>query len=109
MATKGWGMLVYGSDNGYYTDGVYTIDNCTFNGKATQGIYINECNSGAVYNITNCTFKGDFGSEGAVTIQNNANVNFTVNVEGCTFNNIPSTSHDIYLKYDNSDCTLNIR
>ena len=92
MASKSWGMMVYNSGR---ANGVYTIDNCTFNGVGTQGVYINESNSSAVYNITNCTFNGDFGGEGAVTIQVNLNVNHTVNVTGCTFNNIPSTSHKI--------------
>lgn len=93
MATKNWGMLVFGSGNS--ADGVYTVSNCTFNGVGTQGIYINETVSGAVYNIENCTFNGNFGSEGAITIQGNKNAKFTVNVDAdCTFNNIPETSHD---------------
>ena len=105
MADKSWGMIVFGS--GTSADGVYTISNCNFNGVGTQGIYINEDKSGAVYNIENCTFNGDFGGEGAITIQDNANVKFTVNVTGCAFNNIPATSHDIYLIYNNGDLTLN--
>ena len=93
MATKTWGMLVFGSGNS--ADGVYTVSNCTFNGVGTQGIYINETVSGAVYNIENCTFNGNFGTEGAITIQGNKDAKFTVNVDAdCTFNNIPVTNHD---------------
>ena len=92
---KDWGMVVFGSSNN--PNGVYTIENCTFNGVGTQGIYINEQASGATYNILNCTFDGDFGTEGAITIQTNKDVNHTVNVKGCTFNNIPDTSHRIFL------------
>ena len=92
---KDWGMVVFGSSNN--PNGVYTIENCTFNGVGTQGIYINEQASGATYNILNCTFDGDFGTEGAITIQTNKDVDHIVNVKGCTFNNIPNTSHRIFL------------
>ena len=95
MATKSWGHLVFGSSDN--AQGVYTISNCTFNGVGTQGIYINENTSGVTYNILNCTFNGNFGNEGAITIQTNPNVNHIVNVKGCTFNNIPDTSHKIFL------------
>ena len=105
MATKSWGMLVFGSRKS--SNGVVTISNCIFNGVGTQGIYINEEMNGAVYNIENCTFNGDFGSEGAITIQDNADVEFTVNVNGCAFNNIPDTSHEVCLIYGNGDFTLN--
>ena len=105
MATKKWGMLVFGSRKS--SNGVVTLSNCTFNGVGTQGIYINEEMNGAVYNIENCTFNGNFGSEGAITIQDNANVDFTVNVNGCAFNNIPSTSHEVCLIYGNNVFTLN--
>lgn len=105
MATKKWGMLVFGSRKS--SNGVVTLSNCTFNGVGTQGIYINEDMNGAVYNIENCTFNGNFGSEGAITIQDNKNVEFTVNVNGCAFNNIPSTSHEVCLIYGNDDFTLN--
>jgi hypothetical protein len=94
MATKGWGMLVFST--GKDTGGVYTVDNCTFNGVGSQGVYINEKYSSAVYNITNCTFDGDFGDQGVITIQGNAGVNHTINITGCVFKNIPSTSHKIY-------------
>lgn len=105
MATKTWGMLVFGGrDSGAVN---CTVSNCSFKGVGTQGIYINENISGAVYNIENCTFDGDFGSEGAITIQDNADVHFTVNVNGCAFNNIPSTSHEVCLIYGNDDFTLN--
>ena len=90
MATKGWGMLVFGG--GDKADGVYTIENCTFNGVGTQGIYINEDIDGAIYNITNCTFNNNFGSEGAITIQTNQGVNHIVNVTGCKFNNVPANN-----------------
>ena len=92
---KNWGMLVFSSS--YNPNGVYTLENCTFNGVGTQGIYINETASGATYNILNCTFNGDFGSEGAIVIQTNKDVNHIVNVKGCTFNSIPDSSHRIYL------------
>ncbi|MBR2948184.1 MAG: hypothetical protein IKC17_06325, partial [Bacteroidales bacterium] len=108
MATKSWGHIVFGSGN--KADGVYTIENCTFNGVGTQGIYINENISGATYNILNCTFNGDFGTEGAITIQTNKEVNHTVNVEGCEFNNIPAESHRIFLAPNGGlfyDLTLN--
>ena len=94
---KEWGMIVFSSSDNPV--GVYTIENCTFTGVGTQGIYINEYASGATYNILNCTFDGDFGTEGAITIQNN--VDFTLNVKGCTFNNIPKTSNKVYVKYNN--------
>ena len=103
MATKDWGMLVFGSGK---ENGVYTVENCTFNGVQTQGIYLNE-NTKATYHINNCKFNGDFGNEGAITIQNNAGVNCTVNVVGCEFNNIPETSHKIFVLYNNDDMTLN--
>lgn len=105
MPDKAWGHLVFGSGN--KADGVYTVSNCTFNGVGSQGIFINETVSGATYNILNCTFNGDFGGEGAVTIQNNDNVNHTVNVTGCTFNNIPDTSHEIYIHYAYDGWKLN--
>ena len=105
MATKNWGMCVFGGSG--KANGVYTVKNCTFNGVSTQGIYINETASGATYNIENCTFDGDFGSEGAITIQNNANVNHTVNIKGCTFSNIPNTSHKVFIIYDYNGWTLN--
>ena len=102
MADKKWGMLVFGG--GDKADGVYTVKNCTFNGVETQGIYINESTSGATYNVLNCTFNGKFGNEGAVTIQNNNNVQFTVNVKECTFNDV---DHKIYMIYDYKNWTLN--
>lgn len=105
MPNKSWGHLVFGASNN--ATGVYTISNCTFNGVGTQGIYINEQVSGATYNILNCTFNGDFGGEGAVTIQNNDGVQHIVNVTGCTFNNIPDTSHEIYVLYAYDGWTLN--
>ena len=105
MKDKGWGMMVFST--GVSTDGVYTVSNCTFNSVGTQGIFINEKKSGAVYNIENCTFNGDFGSEdGAVTIQNNRGVAFTVNVTGCTFN-MTNGSHEISHHYNDSAFTLN--
>lgn len=106
MPNKSWGHLVFGASNN--ANGVYTISNCTFNGVGTQGIYINELVSGATYNILNCTFNGDFGGEGAVTIQNNDGVYHTVNVTGCTFNDIPATSHEIYVLYAFDGWTLNV-
>ena len=105
MATKSWGMLVFGTDPSPV--GVYTVSNCTFKGVGTQGIFINEIRSGAVYNIVNCSFTGDFGaSDGAVTIQNNRGVDFTVNVTGCTFN-MTNGSHEISYHYNDSAFTLN--
>ena len=106
---KTWGHIVFASGN--KATGVYTIENCKFNGVGTQGIYINENTTGATYNILNCTFDGDFGTEGAITIQTNKNVNHIVNVKGCTFNNIPDTSHRIFLAKSTAglfyDFTLN--
>ena len=90
MSTKSWGMLVFGGGN--KADGVYTVENCLFNGVGTQGIYINENTAGATYNVKKCTFKGDFGNEGAVVIQNNADLNgegvVNVTVKENTFNNV---------------------
>ena len=99
---KEWGMVVFGSSNN--ANGVYTIENCTFNGVGTQGIFINENVSGATYNILNCTFNGDFGDEGVISIQNNANVDHIVNVLGCTFN---VTSNKICVHYAYDGWTLN--
>ena len=93
---KTWGHIVFGSGK---ANGVYTISNCTFNGVATQGIYINENNSSATYNIENCTFNGNFGigHDGAITIQTNKDVECIVNVNGCEFKNIPDDCRRIYL------------
>ncbi|MBO7255962.1 MAG: hypothetical protein J6V04_01380 [Bacteroidales bacterium] len=93
---KTWGHIVFGSGK---ANGVYTISNCTFNGVATQGIYINENNSSATYNIENCTFNGNFGigHDGAITIQTNKDVECIVNVKGCEFKNIPDDCRRIYL------------
>ena len=97
--------MVFGSSD--YEKGVYTIENCIFNGQGSQGIYINEYVSGVTYNILNCTFEGDFGGEGAITIQNNTNVKHIVNVKGCSFNNIPTTSNKVYILGYYEDWTLN--
>ncbi len=107
MPDKSWGMLVFSASG--KSDGVYTIENCTFNGQSSQGIYINETASGTTYNILNCTFNGDFGSEGAVTIQagESRNAAFNVNVTGCTFNSIPATSHKIAVLFTDTAWTLN--
>jgi len=104
MPNKSWGHLVFGSST--TPGGVYTISNCTFNGVGSQGIYINQTVP-ATFNIENCTFNGDFGGEGAITIQNNDDVNITVNVTDCKFNNIPTTSHDICVLYAYDGWTLN--
>ncbi|MBQ5881793.1 MAG: hypothetical protein IIW70_03060 [Bacteroidales bacterium] len=94
---KTWGHIVFGSGN--KANGVYTIENCTFNGVGTQGIYINENTTGATYNILNCTFNGNFGvgHDGAITIQTNKDVECIVNVKGCEFKNIPDGCRRIYL------------
>ena len=105
MPNKSWGMCVFGGSG--KANGVYTVKNCKFNGVNTQGIYINETASGATYNIEGCTFDGDFGTEGAITIQNNANVNHIVNIKNCTFSNILNTSHKVYIIYDYNGWTLN--
>lgn len=102
---KTWGHIVFGSSDNAH--GVYTIKDCTFTGEGTTGIYINENKSGATYNILNCTFNGNFGNEGAITIQNNDGVNHIVNVTRCTFNNIPTTSHKIFVHYAYNGWTLN--
>jgi len=104
MVNKSWGQLVFGSST--VAGGVYTISNCIFNGESTQGIYINQ-DVAATFNIENCTFNGDFGGEGAITIQNNDGVNITVNVTDCSFNNIPATSHEIYMLYAYAGWKLN--
>ena len=104
MPNKSWGHLVFGSST--TADGIYTISNCVFNGVGSQGIYINQTVP-ATFNIENCTFNGDFGGEGAITVQNNDGVNVTVNVTGCAFNNIPTTSHEIYVLYAYDGWTLN--
>ncbi|MBO7203504.1 MAG: hypothetical protein J6V29_00925, partial [Bacteroidales bacterium] len=107
VGDKNWGMMVFSTGR---PNGVYTIENCTFNGVGTQGIYINEKNSSAVYHIKNCTFNEDFGTEGAITISTNADVKHTVNVTDCEFNNVPA-DHRIYLTAGSgglsSDFTLN--
>ena len=105
MPDKSWGMCVFGGSG--KANGVYTVKNCKFTGVSTQGIYINETASGATYNIENCTFDGNFGSEGAITIQNNANVNHIVNIKNCTFSNIPETSHKVFIHYAYNGWTLN--
>ena len=104
MVNKKWGHLVFAT--GDQAEGVYTVSNCTFNGVNTQGIYINENVSGATYNILNCTFNGDFGVEGAITIQNNNDVAHQVNVTNCTFNDLPDTSHKVFVKYAYDGWTL---
>ena len=107
VGDKNWGMMVFSTGR---PNGVYTIENCTFNGVETQGIYINEKNSSAVYHIKNCTFNGDFGTEGAITISTHQGVEHTVNVTGCEFNNIPADSHRIFLTKSTAifyDFTLN--
>ena len=105
MANKSWGMLVFST--GDKANGVYTVKNCTFNGVGTQGIYINEDVSGATYNVLGCTFNGNFTcNDGAITIQNNAGVNTTVNVEDCKFEN-GFSGNKIYVLYNNNDMTLN--
>ena len=105
MPNKSWGHLAFGSST--VDGGVYTISNCTFNGVGTQGIYINQ-NVAATFNIENCTFNGDFGSEGAITIQDNDVADLTVNVTGCSFNNIPETSHEIAVLFTSTNAwTLN--
>lgn len=68
MATKSWGHLVFG---GSKAGGVYTISDCLFTGVGTQGIYFNPV-SDAEWNVVGCTFTGDFGTEGAVVLQNNS-------------------------------------
>ena len=68
MPNKPWGHLVFG---GSKAGGVYTISDCLFTGVGTQGIYFNP-ESDAEWNVVGCTFTGDFGSEGAVVLQNNS-------------------------------------
>lgn len=113
MVDKSWGQLVFSSST--TANGTYTISNCIFNGVGSQGIYINQ-DVPATFNIEGCIFNGDFGKEGAVTIQNNEDVNITLNVNGCAFNNIPKTSHGIFalkeyggwkLKVDNKVAAVN--
>ena len=105
MLGKDWGQLVFGSSS--EAGGVYTVSNCIFNGESTQGIYINQ-DVAATINIEDCVFNGDFGREGAITIQNNDGVNITVNVTDCAFKNIPETSNDIFVHYEYDGWTLNV-
>ena len=108
MAEKSWGMIVFCASNN--SNGVYTVDNCTFKGVHTQGVYINENKSGATYNITNCTFNGDFDGatthDGAITIQNNDGINHIVNVTGCTFN-VDANNRKLYMTTPYRGFTLN--
>lgn len=104
MPNKKWGHLVFGSSE--KDGGVYTLSNCIFDGVGTQGIYINQ-QVAATFNIENCTFNGDFGGEGAITVQNNDGAAITVNVTDCNFNNIPTTSHEIYVFYAYNGWMLN--
>ena len=105
MLDKSWGQLVFGSSE--KAGGVYTLSNCIFNGQGTQGIFINQ-NVAATFNIENCTFNGDFGGEGAITIQDNDVAGLVVDVKGCTFNNIPETSHEIAVLFTSTnEWTLN--
>ena len=103
MPDKAWGHLVFGSSAA--AGGVYTVSNCIFNGVGSQGIYVNQTVA-ATFNIENCTFNGDFGGEGAITVQNNDGVNITLNVTDCEFNSIPETSHEIYILYAYAGWTL---
>lgn len=105
MYTKSWGHMVFASST--TAGGIYTISDCIFNGVGTQGIYINQ-NVAATFNIENCTFNGDFGSEGAVTIQNNNGIDFTLNMTDCTFKNIPESSREIFVKYTYGGWKLNV-
>ena len=86
--------------------GTLTLDNATIT-KCTAPYGMVGGVSGATYNIKNCTFNGNFGNEGAITIQNNKDVNITVNVADCAFNNIPETSHEIFVLYAFDGWTLN--
>lgn len=54
------------------------------------------------------SFIDDFGGEGAITIQDNNVADLTVNVTGCSFNNIPETSHEIAVLFTSTNpWTLN--
>lgn len=100
MKLKSWGMVVHGGNG--KVNGVYTISNCVFNGVATQGIYYNETTSGVIYNVVACTFIGNFGNEGAVTIQNNKPADggkVIFNVFGCDFSNIDENSPKVSYHY----------
>lgn len=112
-----WGFLNLGGKGKNYT-----ISNCYFTGYDQwddrwedgepnptdidpsregycQGIYINT-QEGCVYNIEYCTFDGNFGGEGAITIQNNE-VKCGVNIRGCEFiNRGDQTARNIYVHYN---------
>ena len=105
MLDKSWGQIVFGGPD--VAGGVYTISNCIFEGKNTQGIYINN-SVASTFNIVDCTFDGNFGNEGAITIQDNNVAGLVVNVTGCTFTNIPETSHEIAVLFTSTnEWTLN--
>ena len=105
MLDKSWGQIVFGGPS--TAGGVYTISNCIFEGKSTQGIYINN-NVASTFNIKDCTFTGDFGNEGAITIQDNNVAGLVVNVTGCAFTDIPETSHEVAVLFTSTnEWTLN--
>ena len=57
-----------------------------------------------IYNVVVCTFIGNFGNEGAVTIQNNITTDggkVIFNVFGCDFSNIDGNSPKISYHYAN--------
>lgn len=109
MYTKNWGHLVFCASK--TTGGVFTLSDCIFNGVGTQGIFINQDFKGAshtpaTFNVVNCVFNGDFGGEGAITVSNGDGANFTLNVTGCEFKNVPD-GHVIYVQYAYNGWTLN--
>jgi len=101
MVNKSWGQLVFSTGA---ANGVYTVSNCIFNGESTQGIYFNPSAGNETYVIENCTFTGDFGSEGALSYQNN-NMSTTLSVSGNTFN--VTNGEKIAIHYHKSNLTLN--
>ncbi|MBR6735462.1 MAG: hypothetical protein IKL92_01165, partial [Oscillospiraceae bacterium] len=103
MVDKSWGQLVFSSGK---TNGVYTVSNCIFNGESTQGIYINPAAGNETYVIEGCTFTGDFGSEGAVTLQNHSELT-TLTVSNDNVFNVDNDSEELTIHYHKEALTLN--
>jgi len=103
MVDKSWGQLVFSTGK---DGGVYTVSNCIFNGESTQGIYMNPANGNEKYVIEGCTFTGDFGIEGAITVQNNSEIT-TLTVSDDNVFNVDDDSEELTIHYHKSNLTLN--
>ena len=102
MVDKSWGQLVFSTGK---DGGVYTVSNCIFNGESTQGIYMNPANGNEKYVIEGCTFTGDFGIEGAITVQNNSEIT-TLTVSDDNVFNVDDDSEELTIHYHKSNLTL---